>query len=215
MKQKNKSGRMLSVTILSGLVLFSGLLFYFFSRDSVQNVSAMLVKNIVVPLKQKQAIPVQIVSGSVISVVGQPVNISIPSIKVNAKIVSVGLTSGGAMDVPKGPTEVAWFNLGPRPGDIGSAVFSGHYGWKNNIPAVFDNISKLRKGDKVYIKDDKGKIITFIVRKSVTYDQNANASAVFTSTDGKAHLNLVTCSGIWNKNQKSYSTRLVVFADRE
>ena len=45
----------------------------------------------------------------------------------------VGLTPGGAMDVPKGPSDVAWFDLGPRPGEVGSAVIAGHEGWKDNI----------------------------------------------------------------------------------
>lgn len=119
------------------------------------------------------------------------------------------------MDVPKGPNDVAWFNLGPRPGEIGSAVISGHYGWKNNIPAVFDNLHKLRKGDKVYVEDKNGATITFVVRELRTYDQNEDASDVFGSSDGKAHLNLVTCTGTWNKAQKSYSKRLVVFTDKE
>jgi len=42
----------------------------------------------------------------------------------------------------------------------------------------------------------------------------AVATDVFTSSDGKAHLNLITCDGIWDKNAAQYSERLVVFADR-
>jgi len=67
----------------------------------------------------------------------------IPSINIDAAIEYVGLTSNGAMAVPKGPNDVGWFELGPRPGDIGSAVIAGHDGWKDGIPAVFDNLSKL------------------------------------------------------------------------
>jgi hypothetical protein len=37
---------------------------------------------------------------------------------------------------------------------------------------------------------------------------------VFASNDGGAHLNLITCAGEWNKGKKSYSERLVVFADK-
>jgi len=146
---------------------------------------------------------------------GLPARLSIPKIDVNAAIESVGLTPQGAMDVPKSPADVAWFNLGPRPGDIGSAVIAGHYGWKNNIPAAFDNLSDLQKGDKIYIKDDKGITVIFAVRESRRFGENEDASVVFGSGDGKAHLNLVTCEGVWNKDSKSYSKRLVVFADRE
>ena len=47
------------------------------------------------------------------------------------------------------------------------------------------------------------------------YDPNADAKDVFNLNDGKAHLNLITCVGIWNKIKKSRSERLVVFTDRE
>lgn len=84
-----------------------------------------------------------------------PVRLKIPRINVNALVEYVGLTSDGAMDVPKGPAEVAWYKLGSRPGEIGSAVIAGHSGWKNNKKAVFDNLNKLKKGDKIYMLEMK------------------------------------------------------------
>ncbi len=136
-------------------------------------------------------------------------------IGVDAVVGHVGLTSDGAMDVPKVPADTVWYKLGPRPGENGSAVISGHYGWKNNTPAVFDNLHALKKGDKIYVEDEKGATITFVVRGSRRYDPKTDASDVFGSSDGKAHLNLVTCEGTWNKSSKTYSKRRVVFADKE
>jgi len=146
---------------------------------------------------------------------GLPVRLIIPKINVDAPFVYVALTPTGAMDVPKEPTEVAWFDLSPRPGERGSAVISGHYGWKNGIPAVFDDLNKLGKGDRVEVEDKRGAIITFVVRESRSYNQDADATEVFNFGDGKSHLNLITCKGIWDKTKKSYSDRLVVFADKE
>lgn len=147
---------------------------------------------------------------------GLPLRLKIPVINVNAVISSVGLTSQGAMGSPKGFADVVWFKLGPRPGDNGSAVMAGHYGlWKNGKGSVFDNLYKLRKGDKLYVEDDKGNIISFVVRESRSYDVNADASEVFSSNDGKAHLNLITCEGVWNNISKTYSKRLVIFADKK
>jgi LPXTG-site transpeptidase (sortase) family protein len=117
--------------------------------------------------------------------------------------------------VPKGPTNAAWFDFGPRPGDSGSAVIVGHEGWKDGIAAVFDDLYKLHTGDRVYVEDGRGTITAFVVREVRTYDQNGDASDVFGLNDGKAHLNLITCEGVWNKTQKSYSNRLVVFTDKE
>ncbi len=147
---------------------------------------------------------------------GLPIRLKIPKINVDAAVEYVGLAPDGAMDIPKSPDGVAWFELGPRPGDNGSAVIAGHYGrWKNGEGSVFDDLNKLRKGDSIYVEDGKGVIITFVVRASRRYDQNADASDVFVSNDGKPHLNLITCEGVWNKVSKSYSKRLVVFTDKE
>ena len=144
-----------------------------------------------------------------------PVRLKIPTIKVDAAVEYLGVTPDGAMDVPKGPDNVGWFDLGPRPGEIGSAVVAGHEGWKNNIPAVFDDLYKLKIGDKIYIIDDLGVTTTFVVSNIRIYDQNEDATNVFTSNDGKAHLNLVTCDGVWNATLKGRPSRLVIFTDKE
>ncbi|MDO8523142.1 MAG: class F sortase [bacterium] len=144
-----------------------------------------------------------------------PVRLKIPKINIDSALEYVGLAFDGTMDIPKGPDDAAWFNIGPRPGDIGSAVVSGHYGWKNEIPAVFDNLHKLQEGDKIYIEDEKGATITFVVRELRRYGAKEYASDVFNSNDGLPHLNLITCEGVWNKTEKSYSDRLVVFTDKE
>lgn len=148
-------------------------------------------------------------------IVGTPTLLLIPRIHVNATLESVGLTARGAVDTPKGPASPAWYSLGPRPGAVGNAVIVGHYGWKNNIPAVFDHLAQINIGDRITVLDANGNELVFVVRKLHTYGARDTATEVFLSDDGKAHLNLITCSGVWNKKNKSYSTRLVVFADKE
>lgn len=147
--------------------------------------------------------------------VGLPIRLKIPKIKVDAAIEYVGLNSKGEMGIPKTPRNTAWYNLGPRPGEIGSAAIAGHVNWYTGAKAVFANLNKLKPGDKITVQDDKGATISFVVRKVRTYDLKESASEVFVSSDGKAHLNLITCVGVWNKRTKQYSKRLVVFADKE
>lgn len=95
-------------------------------------------------------------------------------------------------------------------------MIDGHFGWwKNGQEAVFNNLSDLRKGDKVYITDTKEKITVFIVRELMIYDFDQNVPEVFISSDGKAHLNLITCGGLWDKSSQKYLKRFVVFTDKE
>jgi len=144
---------------------------------------------------------------------GLPVELSIPSIKVNAPIIYVGLAADGSVAVPKGPHETAWFKLGPRPGEKGSAVITGHFGpWQTGAKSVFDNLYQLKKGDQIRVKDDKGEVLIFTVRESRIYKPEESPPEVFAKNDG-VYLNLITCNGDWLKNQKTYTQRLVVFAD--
>ena len=142
--------------------------------------------------------------------------LEIPKINVNAPVISVGVTKDGSMEAPNGPKDVGWFKSGPHPGDVGSAVIDGHYGyWKSGVGSVFDDLDKLRKGDEIYVTDEKGITATFVVQKILIYNPSDDTSSLFNSSDGKSHLNLITCEGVWNSTQKTYSNRLVIFADKE
>ncbi|MDO8600683.1 MAG: class F sortase [bacterium] len=204
--------RILFIVAPAGFVLFLALFLDFLPQDSnlaalstgqAQSGSVLSENTVALPKQEHESF-------------GLPVRLKIPRINVDAPIEHVGLAPDGAMDVPKERVNVAWFNLGPRPGEGGSAVIAGHFGWRKDKEAsVFDNLHTLRRGDKIYIEDEKGEIISFVVRESRRYNPNADASGVFGSYDGKSHLNLITCEGVWDRVSKTYSKRLVVFTDRE
>ncbi len=183
-------------------VLYAALLFHFTPKDPIQNSSALIENAVALPAEQQPLF-------------GLPIGIKIPAINLDAAVESVGLTSGGAVDVPKDVNNAAWFNLGPRPGENGTAIIDGHYGVNKNKFSAFDNLYKLRPGDKIYIQDSEGQTITFVVTKNRRYDPKADATSVFNSGTDGAHLNLITCEGDWSNASKGYTERLVVFADRE
>lgn len=144
-----------------------------------------------------------------------PKRLMIPAIKVDSSLEQVGLTSQGAVDVPKWPTTAAWFRKGARPGEVGSSVIVGHYGsWKNGQGSVFDNLHTLQQGDIISIMNDEGLVVSFAVREIRTYDANAIVPEIFFSNDGLSHLNLITCQWKWNITDGTYENRLVVFSDK-
>lgn len=142
---------------------------------------------------------------------GLPVRLKVPIIGVNSIIEDALITPDGRMDVPYGSENVAWFALGPKPGDVGSAVIGGHFGISNGVKFVFYDLDKLKIGDYVYIEDDKGETLTFQVRRIEMFERDGDATTVFTSDDGLAHLNLITCEGEWNRVDDTYPLRRVVF----
>jgi len=140
-----------------------------------------------------------------------PLRLVIPVINISANIQSLGTNSKGEMEVPSNITDVGLFKFGAIPGQKGSAVIAGHFNGENNQEGVFANLDKLKAGDKLSIEDKTGKSIIFIVQKKEFYD-SGYADNVFNQSDS-AHLNLVTCDGLWDEVKKSYTKRLVIFSD--
>ena len=164
------------------------------------------------PVEEKKS--VQVTTHTVTpTVVPKPVQLTIKDIDVSSPITPTGLTSEGDMAIDDDPQQVAWYQLGPKPGEEGSAVIAGHYGWKNGVPSIFNDLNKLVKGDEISMTGEDGRVFTFVVTRTELFAPNQDATTVFKSDDGKAHLNLITCQGSWNNSLSTYSERLVVFTE--
>lgn len=145
--------------------------------------------------------------------ISAPVQLKIENITVDAFVNPVGVNTAGDMDIQDVPEQLAWYRLGPKPGEEGSAVIAGHYGWKDGVASVFNDLNKLVAGDKISTYGADGQVKTFVVTRTATYAPDQDATDVFRSDDGKAHLNLVTCQGSWNNSLRTYSKRFIVFTD--
>ena len=147
---------------------------------------------------------------------GYPVRLVIPSIDVDADILHLGLAEDGSIGAPPTPSDVAWFNLGPKPGTPGSSIITGHFGpWRIGVGSVFDKLHKLKEGDKVYVKDGEGNLLSFTVQGSRTYNPQDPAPEIFHKEDDNSYLNLITCNGDWVESKKTYTERLVIFTIKD
>lgn len=210
MQSKIVSRRIIPIAIFTGFIALSPVFFvYFFPKLFIHSGSA-IVENSIVILDQKQTNPF-----SEQKSYGLPMRLRIPKINTDSLVEHVGLDSQGAIGVPKDRDNVAWFEFGQRPGDVGGAIIVGHYGINNKKTSVFDNLHRLRVGDKLFVEDDRGTIITFVVREIRRYDPEADSSVAFGPNDGKSHLNLITCEGVWDEKTQQYPKRLIVFTDKE
>lgn len=195
----------ISVPLLSLSATF--ILLYLFTS---QYRAPLAAKNITVPTSTNKPILNEALPAAPIA---SPSQIKISKINVNATIASVGVTAQGDMDIDENPKQTAWYKLGAKPGQEGSAVIAGHYGWKSGVPSVFNDLHTLVKGDIISVVGEDGKMLRFVVTRLATYAPDQDATDVFRSDDGKAHLNLITCQGSWNNSKSTYSERLVVFSN--
>lgn len=134
----------------------------------------------------------------------------IDKIGVDAKITTVGLTKEGNMDAPASTDDVGWYKNSSKFGNTGASVLAGHYDSASGAKGVFYDLNKLKVGDEIVVNKFNGPKITYKVSKTKIYTATDKPSEVFNSSGG-AYLNLITCTGSWDKNKDQYDKRLVVF----
>ncbi|MFL5731867.1 MAG: class F sortase [Chloroflexia bacterium] len=144
---------------------------------------------------------------------GLPTRLTIPSLGVYTNVEKVGLDKNHNMDIPKNPYNVAWFQPGTVPGNPGNAAIDGHLDWYGIKEAIFYFLDQLKPGDRIYVRDERGRDRAFVVTKQQTCTwQNCPLQEIFGPSTG-VRLNLITCQGTFNRAQQQYDKRLVVYSE--
>ena len=144
--------------------------------------------------------------------ISTPMTLTIPKLGITSHIEAVGLDKNLRMDVPKGVGDTGWYSLGPKPAEAGNAVIDGHFDTPTGAPSVFYYIGNLKTGDTIQVTDTNKKSYTFIVTKVTHYPDNGFPIVQVFGPSTQPHLNLITCSGTWDKVAHNYSERTVVFS---
>lgn len=144
---------------------------------------------------------------------GPPQRVRIPSMEVDTYIEIVGLDSQGRMDVPKNADNVAWYQLGAKPGEDGNAVIAGHLDKVSGAPAVFYNLSSMKPGENIIIEYENGEEYAFKVTNIESYEYDQVPLDYVFGNSSKKRLNLITCEGSFDNSAKNYSHRIVVFSE--
>lgn len=138
----------------------------------------------------------------------RPVRVSVPSIKLNAPIVGVGINAKGEMDVPSGRTNnVGWYEYGTVPGGTGSAVLDAH------VFAAFGDLRYLKPGNDIFITMESGATLHFRVSQAQTYLLKEVPLERLFNEAGGSYLHLITCAGTLTPDRSTYDHRLIVYAE--
>lgn len=143
-----------------------------------------------------------------------PDRIVIPDIKVDAPLDTVGLDAKGGMEEPDfaKPKDAAWYKDGPTPGEKGAAAIVGHMDTPQTPEAVFYNLKKLKKDEKIEVHRDDGSTAVFAVDEVDTFKKDQfPTDKVYGDTHGKAELRIITCGGNLTKD-RHWDANVVVFA---
>jgi LPXTG-site transpeptidase (sortase) family protein len=139
-----------------------------------------------------------------------PARLMIPAIGVDATIEPRGLDSNRDLATAADYRNVAWYDLGPRPGDPGNAILNGHVSWWTG-DAVFTRLAQVRAGDVIRVIRADHVAVTFKVTGTQVVDANSRIAALFAQSS-RSTLTLITCTGAWNPLTQSDTRRLLVSA---
>ena len=143
--------------------------------------------------------------------VPSPVSLTIPLIGVQTQLITLGLQTDGALQVPSSTSVAGWYTGSPRPGAIGSAIIVGHIDSLTG-PGVFYRLSELRAGDDVYIKRADGTTAEFRVTSVQTYLKDHFPTQTVYGPTPDAELRLITCGGAFDPATSHYLSNIVVYA---
>ncbi|MER6984187.1 class F sortase [Streptomyces carpinensis] len=141
-----------------------------------------------------------------------PTRIRIPSIRVNAPLIGLGLTSSGSLDVPPAQDKnlAGWYESGTTPGERGTAIVAGHV---DNMqgPAVFYDLGALKKGATIDVDRRDGGVAVFTVDAIEVYEAKDFPDAKVYGAAPRPELRVITCGGGYSRST-GYQGNVVVFA---
>lgn len=140
----------------------------------------------------------------------RPIRLLIGSIHLDARIEQRGLTRSHALDTALDYHNVAWYDLGPKPGDPGNALINGHVNWWTGN-AVFTYLSRVRRGDLIQVVRRDGSSVQFRVTGKTIVNANARVAWLFAPSNAST-LTLITCAGPWDVLARTDTERLLVSA---
>lgn len=143
--------------------------------------------------------------------VPRPTGLDIPAIGVRTKLIRLGLTAAGTLQVPSSTSVAGWYTGSPRPGATGAAVIAGHIDSYLG-PGVFFRLRELKPGQLVYVRRHHARLAVFRVTAVRTYLKTRFPTAAVYGPVPNAQLRLITCGGTFDSATGHYLSNVIVFA---
>ena len=128
----------------------------------------------------------------------------------NARILPVGVNSGGELATPSNIFDVGWYEASGKPGNGGTMIIDGHNGGPT-MHGVVKKLPDLVNGDVIVVERGDGLKYKYKVVENETIslaDSDAYMSVAAKSPEaGKESITLITCTGEWSQQQRTYLSR--------
>jgi hypothetical protein len=148
---------------------------------------------------------------AIAAAVARPASLSIPAIGVRTRLIMLGLTSTGELQVPPTAAVAGWYTGSVRPGQIGAAVIAGHIDSYSG-PGIFYRLRLMRPGELVYVVRADGTLAVFRVSAVHSYLKTKFPTSIVYGAVPNAQLRLITCGGAFDPATGHYLSNIIVFA---
>ena len=141
-----------------------------------------------------------------------PVSLQVAGTSIDMPVIPVGVSDGGAMEIPETLYEAGWYRFGPAPGAAqGTAVLAGHIDTTSD-QAPFSQLKSLPAGTLVTVGRDGAPSLNYRVVSVTLMAKDAfDGDSLFRRT-GPHELKVVTCGGRWLDERMDYSDNVIVTA---
>ncbi len=140
-----------------------------------------------------------------------PVSLTIPAIGVHTRLIRLGITAQGTLQVPTSTAVAGWYTGSPRPGEVGSSVIAGHIDSYLG-PGIFYRLSDIRPGERIYVRRADGSLAVFSVYAVRQYPKDHFPTGKVYGPAPDAELHLITCGGTFDYATRSYLSNVVVYS---
>ena len=141
----------------------------------------------------------------------KPRYMNIPRIGLTqARIVEIGIQADGQLGTPNNIYDVGWYNRGGLPGSNEVVMIDAHGGMPG--AGAFGNLPQVRRGDEIKVTMGDGREFTYVVADTATKALGEEADNYMTTAfespeAGRGSMTLITCTGVYWANSRTYSHR--------
>lgn len=138
-----------------------------------------------------------------------PKYIELASINAGGFIQKVGVDQRQEVGVPSNVGLAGWFIDMVKPGEKGLSIIDGHVDGRSK-PGIFKQLDRLKNGDQFTVEFGNGSKKTFEVKGQTKVADSEAPAVLFSQDQGESQLNLITCGGTYDSNQRRYLDRIII-----
>ena len=141
-----------------------------------------------------------------------PGQIELPS--GNSAVVEPEPTVNGVLQIPADIQHVGWWDGSAAAGDpFGSTVIAGHVDARLQGLGFFAELLLVQVGDLITLRSDPQSLTYRVVSTTLIDKQALSSDGQALDQRGPHRLVLITCSGQWHPEVRSYDSNLILVAE--